>query len=769
MTWHDNFLTLFELLPIGAYRTDATSRQVRANEAMVRIFGFESEDEMLALTKAREEGWYARPGRRAEFRALLEANGSVRDFVSEMRRHGTGETFWISENAHLVRDAAGKVLYHEGTVEDITARVRAQQTLQVTLDHAGRGIALVAADGRIVLFNRRVLELLELPESLLAAKPLAADVLKFQEARGDFGQGMVDAGPTAPDAAIAQRYLRRTRSGRVLEIASEELPDGGAVRTVSDVTAYVTAKEAAEAAERVKADFLANMSHEIRTPLNAVIGMSDLLLATPLTTPQREFAETIRTSSDALLALINDILDFSKIESGHLALEHVPVDLAACVESALDLSSGAAVAKDLDLLFWMEDGVPAAILGDATRLRQVFVNLISNAVKFTQHGEVAVTLSLRKPAEGGQLLHASVRDTGMGIPAGGMDRLFQVFSQVDASITRQFGGTGLGLAICRRLVSLMGGRIWAESREGQGSDFQFEVPCTPAAAVASGAQPDAILAGRRLLVVDDNAASGRFLGLHAARWGMEARAAASAAQALEWLAAGQIFDAAILDANMPQMDGPAFAAQLRARGFGSMPVLLLSPLGASVEHGMPGSLRTLTKPVKARALSEALIALLEPAAATAPAAAPWNSGIASLLAHEFPLRILLAEDNLLNQRVATLLLHGLGYKIEAVDNGQRAIDAIAAARMRGEPFDVVLLDVQMPVLDGLEASRRLGERYPLAADRPWLVAMTANAMQGDREECLAAGMDDYLSKPIRAATVGKALRQAAASVAARAT
>ncbi|HUR58221.1 MAG TPA: response regulator, partial [Opitutaceae bacterium] len=458
-------------------------------------------------------------------------------------------------------------------------------------------------------------------------------------------------------------------------------------------------------------------------------------------------------------------LDFSKIESGKLELETLEFSVRECVEAALDLLAPKCTEKGLDLLYEIADGVPNTVRGDPTRLRQILVNLLSNGAKFTERGEVALSVHADTHYDGRVELAFSVRDTGIGISREGLSRLFQSFTQVDASTTRRFGGTGLGLVISKRLAELMGGHLWVESELGKGTTFHFGIVVEP---IGSKPRPwlvpgKAHLAGRSLLVVDDNATNRRILSEVATAWGMNVRAASSGAEALGWLRQGETFDLAVLDMHMPEMDGEMLAHEIRKlRDPEAMPLVLLSSLGAREDVGAPSLFSAfLTKPAKPNLLFETLCRQLKSDAMPRPAvtAHPFlGSAPAGEPTHHE--RVLLAEDNAVNQKVALLMLRKLGFRADVAADGNEALEAV-----QRQHYDIVLMDVQMPQMDGLEASRRICLRWPDRRERPWIIAITANAMQGDRETCLAAGMDDYISKPIKTEELAAALERAQREIA----
>jgi signal transduction histidine kinase/ligand-binding sensor domain-containing protein/DNA-binding response OmpR family regulator len=549
----------------------------------------------------------------------------------------------------------------------------------------------------------------------------------------------------AHNAALEKLVLERT--GQLAKSIDEER------RTREDAE---RARAEAEQANKAKSIFLATMSHEIRTPMNGVIGMASLLGQTSLTSEQRSYTETIQTCGENLLTVINDILDFSKIESGKMELEEKEFDLRTCIEEVLDMFAPKAAQTELDLVYQIECNVPCRITGDSTRLRQILINLVGNAIKFTHTGEVFVRVYLMNIyKDGGVQLGFEVRDTGIGIPEDKLERLFKAFSQVDHSTTRKYGGTGLGLIICEKLIKLMGGYIEVESKAGQGSVFAFAIPAK-AASQETGKEAFVDLhdiAGKRILVVDDNATNRKILKTQLEHWKLKPIMAVSGNQALELLTSGHGVDLVLTDMHMPVMSGIELAGHIRHR-YPHLPVMLLSSIGddLSREHRNLFNF-VLTKPIKLQVLCKYILNTFSKTVnLVAEKETPAQHMLQAEFATQYPLQILLAEDNPFNQAVATAILNKLGYQFDMAENGEEAL------RMREQkPYDVILMDVQMPEMDGLEATRII--RKTATLQQPVIIAMTANAMQEDKEECLGAGMNDYLSKPVNPEDLAQVLKK----------
>jgi PAS domain S-box-containing protein len=743
---------------------DAGQRIVLFNHGAERIFGHALKD-VLGEPLAMLLPGAARPAHEAHLRAFAGSELPARRMGDRREVHGLradGSLFDAEASiAHVELDGQ---LFFAAILRDVSESRQAARSLahsearfRELAATAPVGIFQTDARGMFVYVNERWSEIagMALGEAagggwLRAVHP--ADRYRVQTAWYE----SVQAGVVFE---LQYRFLRPDGNetwviGRAVHSRNADGVVTGSLGTVTDVTdahhqslALERAKSDAEAAARAKSLFLANMSHEIRTPLNAVIGMTTLLLETPMSEDQRDFARTIRASGETLLEIINDILDYSKADVGKLEIEQQVFDLRRCVEDSLDLVATRALEKRLNLAYLIEEGTPESLVGDASRIRQILVNLLSNAVKFTHQGEVFVAVD-SEPVDGGKhRIRFSVQDSGIGIAVEDIPRLFQSFSQVDASTTRKYGGTGLGLAISKRLAELMGGGVTVQSEPGHGSLFQVTVQVKLA---EPGAPPEYLqrdvptLSGKRLLIVDDNLTNRRILTRMALLWGMVPSTLPSALEALDRIRHGERYDVAVLDMSMPGIDGIGLAVGIRRLlRSDEMPIVMLTSLGQRQalqdEHGAELA-AYLSKPIKASQLFATLQSVVQ-GQRSVPLPPPPTSSMPMPL-EGLPLRVLVAEDNAVNQRVAVRLLQRLGYRADVVANGLEVIDAVER-----QEYDVVLMDIQMPEMDGLQAARWIVQRRG-AGSLPRIVAMTANAMPGDREAYMAAGMDGYVAKPI---------------------
>ncbi|MGY2753980.1 PAS domain S-box-containing protein [Thermostichus sp. MS-CIW-21] len=749
------FRALFENAAVAILiRHAETGEILEANSQAIAAYGFSSLEELRAFD-ASEQSPYRQALRGGEF--------SLQSYLEQARQQGSArfEWQWQRQDGQVVwEDVFVQPLVLRGipcwvfTAVDITARKSAEAELEQFFSVALDLLCIADAQGYFRRLNRAWETTLGYSLQELQSRPFLEwvhpeDVPATQAAM----QQLVEEKRLDH---FVNRYRTQDGSYRFIEwrasLAGSLFYAAGRDITLAKLAEeqMKAAKEAAEAASRAKSEFLATISHEIRTPINAILGMANLLLDTSLDPQQQDWVQTIRYGGEVLLNLINDILDFSKIESQKLELEEIPFSLPQLVEELLDLMAAQAQSKDLELVAWVDPNLPPTLIGDPNRLRQILANLLSNAIKFTPQGEVVVTVEAGERDPEKQWVNVQVRDTGIGIPPEKLDRLFKPFSQVDSSISRQFGGTGLGLAISQRLCQLMGGAIGVESQPGQGSTFRFRIPLKrPDQELLPTAAPDPCLAGKRVLLVEDNASQRQLLSRLLSAWGMEVTCCALAAEA-QAAVRTRPFDLALLDATLPDRDGLTLAADLQTAQPRLLPLVLTGRNFISTADPLP----TLAKPVKASQLRKLLLGLVGEKApsslSSSPAAPPsiWDATLAS----RYPLQILVAEDNPVNQKVIRLMLERLGYRPDVVGNG---LEAVQALRLR--PYDLVLMDMQMPELDGLAATRRIRAELP-PERQPRIVVLTANVFSEGRAAAEAAGVDGYLTKPLEPAALVRVLQ-----------
>lgn len=773
--------TLLETVPDSVYFKDSESRFIRLSRSCAAKFGLDDPREALGKSDADFFGREHATKTFADEKRIMETGEPILAEI-EYEIFGYGRDSWCSTTKVPLKDPRGRIIGTFGISRDVTEQIRAEQELarerdllKTIINNVPDLIYVKDRAGRFVTANASLLQLFKLPHTDALAGRTDYDFSPPELACqyvADDQNVMRDRRPL-----LDREETHRTSDGETLCLLTTKVPlfnaDGEVIGVVGighDITQrkladeeILAAKEVADKANRAKSDFLANMSHEIRTPMNAIIGMTDLVLDTSLDQSQRGYLSMVQESADALLSVINDILDFSKIEAGKLDLEARIFEIRESLGDTMKTMGLKAHAKQIELAFRVAPDVPRFLCGDVGRLRQILINLVGNAIKFTSVGEVVVDVHLRRMNQSEATLEIAVRDTGIGIEKEKFDSIFREFEQADTSTTRRFGGTGLGLAISSRLVRLFGGEISIDSTVGSGSTFSFEATFQMAPENVGQTQQRGIVVvgGTKVLIVDDNETNRLILREMLTNWGMIATMASSGQSAIETLRSACLdehpFDLVISDVNMPEMSGYDFIAAIRQDGaMTDLPIVILTSGGRDGEHALAEQLKVserLMKPVKQSEMFDAIVRVL---GVNASELHTGDQPEEKRIIHN-RLKILLAEDNEINQRLAIGVLTRDGHEVVVARNGLETLE-----HYQHDRYDVILMDVQMPIMDGMEATQAIRELERQSGNHTTIVAMTAHAMKGDREKCLDAGMDEYIAKPIRLSVLREKLAVVAA-------